>query len=332
MLTVIFGAGASYDSNPGRSSLDGIDGLADVRPPLARDLFNVRYGDESRKSREALSLFQELREASPNIEEALEKIKTKADSYPPIYTSLLSMRYYIKDVISFATTRWINSYTDNLTYHSLLHVINQWQLQTKKRVALVTFNYDTLLEIACKDVLGINFARIESYIDNETPYKIYKAHGSTDWFHKVRGVEGGLMKSAPNLIWTGEFYTNNGMPAHQKDEDYVPAIAIPTISKSSFEFPETHKQNMIEDLKQTTDIITIGWRGAEKHFLELLNDPNIKLSNRRLEVVGTDPLKTSEVIQKITNNTTISYGYKNTSNGGFSKYVPTGLSKFLGLS
>lgn len=332
MLTVIFGAGASYDSNPSSPSFNNNDGLATVRPPLARDLFDVRYGDESRKNREALSLFQELRQASPGIEEALEKIRNKADKYPPIHISLLSMRYYLRDVISFATKRWIDSYTDNLTYHSLLHVIDQWQSQTGKRVALVTFNYDPLIEMACKDILGIDFSKIDSYIDNSTPYKIYKVHGSTNWFHKVKGIEGGLMKSAPNLVWTGAICTDQEMKEHEEDEDYLPAIAIPTISKSSFEFPETHKRSMIEDLRQTTDIITIGWRGAEKHFLKLLNDPSIILSNRRLEVVGTDQVKTAEVINKITSNATISYGYKNTSNSGFSEYVPNGLKKFLGLS
>jgi hypothetical protein len=43
MLTIIFGAGASYDSDPGNPSANVVNPSFDQnRPPLAKDLFNPR--------------------------------------------------------------------------------------------------------------------------------------------------------------------------------------------------------------------------------------------------------------------------------------------------
>jgi hypothetical protein len=330
MLTIIFGAGASYDSDPTNPSINHNSGRysESSRPPLAKDLFDTRYGDFTRKYPQAQQLFPRLRNAAPDIEQELEKIKNESATYLPYNARLLSMRFYLRDVVSSSIQSWCNSFTDVTTYHHLLDIIDRWQNVNKKEVALVSFNYDTLLEKACSDVLGINFAKMSDYTENSTPYRIYKVHGSTDWFHQVENVQGSVFNSTEKLIWTNKFSKSSSTDS--ESVQFVPAIAIPTAQKSSFEFPGEHLTSLISDLHQTTDIISIGWRGAEEHFLKLLNDQSISLSNRRLMVVGIDPKNTGETSQKIKKDSPIPYGNLLESYKGFSGFVAADLAQFLG--
>ncbi len=50
----------------------------------------------------------------------------------------------------------------------------------------------------------------------------------------------------------------------------IPAIAIPTQTKSSFECPQDHLDALEEWLPHVDRILIIGWRAQEQHFLDLL--------------------------------------------------------------
>jgi hypothetical protein len=50
-----------------------------------------------------------------------------------------------------------------------------------------------------------------------------------------------------------------------------PAIAIPVEIKSSFECPSDHLDCLNAHLEKVTKILIVGWRAAEKHFLDLLS-------------------------------------------------------------
>ena len=57
-------------------------------------------------------------------------------------------------------------------------------------------------------------------------------------------------------------------PEHQRPVA-IPAIAIPVQEKSDFELPETHKDMLVKCIDATTDLIIVGWRGMERHFMNL---------------------------------------------------------------
>jgi hypothetical protein len=81
MLLVIFGAGASYDSDPARPPETVKD---DRRPPLADQLF-----DNREKFAEALTYFPECKPIVPllrgtgEVEQRLEQLRDEAISAPP---------------------------------------------------------------------------------------------------------------------------------------------------------------------------------------------------------------------------------------------------------
>jgi hypothetical protein len=50
----------------------------------------------------------------------------------------------------------------------------------------------------------------------------------------------------------------------------LPALAIPTVSKSSFVCPETHLAKLRKTIPQVEKIVVVGWRAGEQHFLREL--------------------------------------------------------------
>jgi hypothetical protein len=50
----------------------------------------------------------------------------------------------------------------------------------------------------------------------------------------------------------------------------LPALAIPTLSKYSFVCPPEHVDDLRKCVERVSKIAIVGWRGGEKHFLEIL--------------------------------------------------------------
>jgi hypothetical protein len=64
-----------------------------------------------------------------------------------------------------------------------------------------------------------------------------------------------------------------GQWMHERD-GLVPALAIPVQSKNSFECTDPHLEALRGYIQRTTRVITIGWRGVERHFLDLWTNRN----------------------------------------------------------
>ena len=57
----------------------------------------------------------------------------------------------------------------------------------------------------------------------------------------------------------------------QQNQTYwLPALAVPARSKARFSCPQSHLDTLVGDLPNVTTVVTIGWRGREQHFLDLL--------------------------------------------------------------
>jgi hypothetical protein len=184
-----------------------------------------------------------------------------------------------------------------ITNHvTLLDLIDQW-LPGYGRVCLVTFNYDLLIEHAL-DFMRIAIHSLSDYISHPR-YKLIKAHGSINWGREVRSPVIDFAKSrieelefADEFVWTGEHdmgrLPNQGMSV-------FPALAIPLVTKLDFECPKAHQEVLRECIPAVSKLLVIGWRGAEKHFVELLSNLD---RNRKIPglVVAGDRGRASEVI------------------------------------
>jgi hypothetical protein len=270
------------------------------------------------------SLIPRLR-AAKNIEHELEVLRSEQDTDPYRAVQLNAIRYYLRDVIAVCSQSFASETHGVTNYASLLERIRHWQVSSGEPVALVTFNYDTLLEDACHEVFGFLGSNLQSYIAN-AHYKIFKPHGSINWVRIVDNelepnsehVEHRLIRLGKDLRLRPGQHVNSGelLEGHYT----FPAIAIPveTKSESEFEFPESHLKELREAIKQTTRLLMIGWRGTEQHFLNLWTGGALNL--RRIQIVAGTQNDAEEVRQ----NTGIAMQARHKSSAdGFSEFVLT---------
>jgi hypothetical protein len=281
MLMVIFGAGASYDSwSSRRVSGRAIDerNIVPSRPPLADELFsNVpefrKLLDAYPKCRPLVPRLEPQAKGSVSLEDRLEQFDSQASTDPERQRQLLSIRYYLRDLIQDCEHKWTQLTNGVSNYATLLDDIRRGS-----ESMLVTFNYDTLIERALAD-LGVQIGGMRNYIDSAFP--LIKFHGSIDWVQWVEvddAPPGGLRPE--ELILHARSLRNVGEPrkvgAQQPSGDdslsKIPALAIPVVTKSQFICPQSHIDRLKEFLPKVEKILVIGWRGSEKHFLKLLSE------------------------------------------------------------
>jgi hypothetical protein len=263
MLLAIFGAGASFDSvgdHPAsrEPSLSG-------RPPLAAELFAPRFGEILGNHPDCAALVPRLRRAT-NIEQEIENIVTQASAHPDLMRQLLALRYYIRDAITWAEVRWRQHHFGATNYAELLHTLGMWSQETKTPLALLTFNYDRLLDLAAKSALDLRLDDLDSYVAGDF-CKLFKVHGSVGWWRVVSNLSDEPLRCASSLELRDEYMLSGADPARSGPNGYVPAISVPTLTKSGFECPPGHLSVLRSVLETTTRVLIVGWRGMEQHFL-----------------------------------------------------------------
>lgn len=286
MLTVIFGAGASFDSDP--SYPPGQSRDESIRLPLANQLFADRpiFSQALRQFPECHEIIPYLRTRRDNmsVEQVLENLQGEAQHHPVRHKQLAAVRYYLQLMLRNCEHSWTNV-TGNITsnYRTLLDQIEQWR-PGYQQVCLVTFNYDTLLDTAFQQV-GIKITTMSDYV-SEKNYKLIKVHGSLNWAREVLSpidnlatrnsgnVVHELINRAASLGISDNYHIITDCPVGllpaQNPIPILPALAIPVQKKHAFECPPDHLEQLRGCLSQTTKLLVIGWQGVESHFVELL--------------------------------------------------------------
>jgi hypothetical protein len=284
MLLVVFGAGASFDSSadfPFRNHADDLHFEVN-RPPLAKDLFALRsfFGQTLERYREIKPIVHRLRPTGGRaLEEELQILKSEADKYPTRHRQLAAMRFYLREIIMECDQKW-QGWTRGVTnyaslFDQLLHAIARG---AERPIVLATFNYDTLIENALATTKNLAFENLPSYTADQD-FELFKLHGSVNW---LRGTNYGLardIRTVPHfLIENAATVLANDHFRITLDSDYqvgstlmaLPAIAVPLEQVKPFECPALHLERLKDLLPRVTEIVSIGWRGKEKHFLEMM--------------------------------------------------------------
>ncbi len=335
MLLVIFGAGASYDSVPSRPPNNEmfIRPYLPYRPPLADELFGsgnqyLTASNSYPRVKPIIPRLQRLPEGR-TVEAELERLQEEADDDPERLRQLAAIRYYLHYLITDFTRHWENEEVprgDN--YRTLLDDIRRWR-KGGQRVCLVTFNYDTLLESALY-TFGHEIRDLPHYIA-PTDFKVIKLHGSTNWAREVdtpievptptwNQVSNRIIELAPELKVSSRYRlvgTDEWPVGKAGSIVLFPALAIPLETKRDFECPQEHLDALQACLPQVTELLVIGWRAADRPFLQLLRE-NVP-PHPRVMVVAGGQLGGEQVIQKL--REVIVGGDYAMSNGGFTEFV-----------
>lgn len=273
MLMVVFGAGASYDSAP---SLPLGVRPYEFRPPLADELFDDRpsFSDLAQKYARMLPIVPFLRErGGRSVEQTLERLKAESERYPDRVKQLLAVQFYLREVLLRCGSEWKQQSKGVTNYCTLLAEIAKYQ----QRVLIVTFNYDLLLEDALSaPPHSFKPARIPDYVSSHPMFTVIKIHGSVNWWRIVNPSFGPM--SPAELIEEGRLQRPSDLFAMDISSQnsgqgfaYLPAIAIPLVTKDEFECPPDHLQKLQDTLPKVTKILFIGWQGKDDKFLDLLS-------------------------------------------------------------
>jgi hypothetical protein len=335
MLMVVFGAGASYDCVPAETKATMNQ---DYRPPLAKDLFQNRpaFSERLNAYRYISSVVPRLRRlerSGGNIEDELEKLRAEGQRHEPTQWALNAIRFYLRDILTACGDTWHEQALGGTFYAEMIRILDMWRPSHGEPIVFVTFNYDTLLEAGIRTALNIDLGKTSEHDSRLTTYvarpdyQLFKLHGSVNWevavpsgsFSDLTGVRtlDELIRRT-NVVPTDSF-AYPGMFASENIAAY-PAIAIPLQNKSDSDFacPTFHQQKLKEVLPKVTRLITIGWRGAERHFLELLAGQMTSL--RRGWAVSYDIKGAGETAANLA---TVGIAVEPLS-GGFSGFVETG--------
>jgi hypothetical protein len=340
MLMVIFGAGASYDSDYRRNPSTVAQ---EVRLPLAKDLFHEAYGAHAAKYPNCVPLLKRLRDA-PTVEPELENIRDESETYRYLKPQLFALRYYLRDVIADAEHRWVTHQPDEQTnYIMFLEALEKWRVDAGERVVLVTFNYDTMLDKALEAVSAFRFREINDLVAHPQ-YELYKLHGSVDWGRRYDLPSGSvvpgnnderdqmLIQRALDAVPVDDFRFREQSRA--TGHFLGPAVSIPVATKSDsdFECPVTHIERLKQSLPRVTRILVVGWRGQEAHFYRLWAECMVGAEAHEVETV--DVVDTSEeaaagAADRVQEGIAAVRSSLRPWGGGFSRFVNDGFQRYL---
>lgn len=282
---MILGAGASYDSDPDTPAVKA----AQSRPPLAKELFDRgRFGHFVAEWKECQPLIHDLRLAARRgeLEQQLEVFRDEAEGAEHIRRAVDAIPYYLRSVVDSECASWNESLNGVTTYQGFIRRLESWRAARNERIAVITFNYDTLLEQALTSVFpSRTFGRMRDYAEHG--FDLIKPHGSTNWWHPIKIPPERYRERAEVIERLG---TPEGVAhlviATPKDFDVqeriltgaelfemgnwqwrTPALAIPTVTKSVFQCPTEQLNEMDVALVSMTKLLVIGWRGMENYFI-----------------------------------------------------------------
>ncbi len=335
MLMVIFGAGASYDSlgvlPPGVT-------LGQNSLPLADHLFDWRFRNEINLFDQLKPVVQIFQRAGAKVEQELQALQSQVTEDRERFKQLAAIRYYLQVMLYNCQSRWGSITAKVSNYGNLLDQIRHTK-RVDDKVCLVTFNYDTLLEEAFPTV-GVSIRSVHDYVKSD--YRLIKLHGSVNWARSIaspnpeniRGrqhmdIVNELIEKAADLKLRDEYgiielHAGEGLPVGRTNrEPFVPifpALTIPVESKQEYECPSEHLDVLKDALPRLTKLLIIGWRGAEKNFLNTLAH-NVK-SDTRVLVVSSSVESAKKVIENM-EKAGVSANFI-VGNGGFSHVVLSG--------
>ena len=296
-LTVILGAGASYDLVP--------KGLATVRtdyqPPLTKDLFaggNPRFDEILVKYPEALVLAATIRietdTKNANVKPLETVLKSLSESTDPnIARQFLQVPLYLQELFGSVSEK----YTELPVNYSRL--VSQVMTAHFEKVAFVTLNYDLLLDKAIEAFTAESIDSLEAYVRPAKKWLLVKLHGSVNWATCLANGMGGHPRNDTGVLsavreLSGasaihgplKYLSHHGerLGGPTGDDLLYPAMAIPVQGKYGFVCPDEHVSALKEFLSSCENFLVIGTSGKDKDLLDLLNASIGRCSN--LAIVG----------------------------------------------
>lgn len=284
-VCVILGAGASYDVRSAGSPVVN-EGL---RPPLARDLFNLdRHGEfrsilaqyegavvlaQNLAARSSLGDFDLEKELKRIAEHPDDQVREHYKHVPPYLRDLLMM-------CSYGYTSYPSCY---------IQLVQALLAEEHSDVLFLALNYDDMLEQALYRFTSgaLRFESLDDYVRTSQPAKVVKLHGSINWFTPI---------GPQNTDWMTQVRNNDVLAKPSEGDIHVktshgrsdqlrtyqieiagqhayPVLTAPLAGKGAAAMvcPAMHLETACEFLTDCSRFLVIGSSGIDEDLLALLD-------------------------------------------------------------
>lgn len=282
---VILGAGASFDVHNETVPVN----RPDLRPPLAKQLFEARFWGIAQQYAGVRVLGAELGRLAQlddrpfDLEERLGEYSSSNDfrtrrhfkDIPP----------YLRDLLMTVSNEYVPSPTN---YINLARRLLQ---DGTHDICFITLNYDTLLERALRiydPQLAID--KLDQYIAPERQAWVVKIHGSTDWAIPIPGTAASEGSANPEVALESFDPSSadvNSTIMDQRPEPsrrwrdpqtgsfFYPKLTAPLRDKV-FTCPTQHTHHLGRFLQGCHKFLVIGSSGLDEDLLDFIQDNSSK--------------------------------------------------------
>ena len=279
-VCVILGAGASWDVANEGSHIKA----KEWRPPLAKQLFNVRDPPQYEAILERYKGAQSLAAlVAPKISNGMIGVEQELTKYAR-HPNRFQLRGHFKQVPPYLRDL-IKMCSDHYTeepgcYNQLITAL----LDDQPHEALfIVLNYDDLLEAAFRHRNPEHhFHGLDDYVTEDRPAKIVKLHGSIDWFRTFGNADSpweeelrhfDIFETLPDdEIFIDHEDVTNTKSAQGKVWRF-PIVTAPLAGKSLEDVvcPASHVETAREFLAGCNKFLIIGTSGLDEDLFQLLN-------------------------------------------------------------
>lgn len=273
-VLVITGAGASIGCH------DPSSNVTFPLPPLTRTLVTALTSTaEAQPCRQLLLLTDQVMNSKHlDFESALRHV---FESYEHIYAEQFDqLRIALAALMDQPTANARKFGTLYTRLFALLRAVSE-------KTAVINMNYDRLAELA----LSPPPSGLGEFIDRSDGIGLYHPHGHCNWTDVPSHAPINTSHDRERLEAYGSdslrMIVNNRPAQRELRPDHRPALAIPISGdhKSLTAWPTTHFNSLCQYLQSASDVIIIGWRGADRHIIDLI-DLHLPPSLNSVTVVG----------------------------------------------
>ncbi|MGH9353370.1 MAG: hypothetical protein ACRD2G_14615 [Terriglobia bacterium] len=275
-LTVVIGAGASYDCA-------GLGVTAPVNelycPPLTKDIFAPR--------------FNEILHRHAQVERHLDQIRTQLSQggeFEKILRDLLESADRLQQWWPFQVPLYLRElfWTISLEYlqgSSKFHTLVQSVLDSHfQRVMFLNLNYDLFLERALvNDLFDID--EVNWYVSSSKKWLYVKPHGSVNWARilgncpkdSAGGYQPSRLQERPVfsselqvVLWNSQLRDFYRRQPHNFHGYWYPQVVVPADKPKDFVCPQDHINLAREFIQSCNNFLIIGFSGRDGDIVSLL--------------------------------------------------------------
>ncbi|MEX0786181.1 MAG: hypothetical protein WD939_06050 [Dehalococcoidia bacterium] len=278
---VVLGAGASFDVHN-----DTVPVLnPDLRPPVARQLFDARFWHYRRPYRGAEVLGAELGrlardDSAFDLEARLTQYATSSDERTRRHFK--DVPPYLRDVLMHASNEYVPSPTN------YINLVRRLLQDGTHEITFVVLNYDTLLERALSRYdRSLTFRNLDEYVTPGRQARVIKIHGSTNWAVSIPGTGRGENQnigweraldqfepsSAPSdqTLVDERDDTSHGWRHPDNGRFLYPRLTAP-LREKTFSCPEEHTWYLADFLSACHKFMIIGTSGLDDDLLDVMEE------------------------------------------------------------